>query len=141
MLKGKSEVRQHGFSLVELMLVVVVIAILATIALPNYRDYVARGHVTTAQADLATLALALTNRFQRQLTYPTVTTTTTAETKGAVTGWSPAEVEYFDYTLVSTASGYRLTATGKERLDGCVLKLSDDNTRELSGDCAGVEAW
>lgn len=45
--------KQQGFTLIELMIVVAIIAILAAIALPAYQDYVSKSKVTAALADLA----------------------------------------------------------------------------------------
>lgn len=44
--------KQQGFTLIELMIVVAIIAILAAIALPAYQDYVARSQVTSGLADI-----------------------------------------------------------------------------------------
>lgn len=41
---------QHGFTLIELMVVVVVVAILAAVAIPSYRDHVMKSNRSAAEA-------------------------------------------------------------------------------------------
>jgi len=43
---------QKGFTLIELMIVVAIIGILASVAIPAYQDYVAKSQVTAAMAEI-----------------------------------------------------------------------------------------
>jgi len=62
----RSTVRSHlGFTLVELMIVVVVVAILASIALPSYQEYIRRSRRAEAQA-LLNDAAARQERYRAQ---------------------------------------------------------------------------
>lgn len=127
-----------GFTLIELMIVVTIVAILLAIALPSYLDYVVRSKIRTAQSDLQALAAAVESHRQRTLSYPSAAAADTAAVSAVFTGWSPASKSAdfgFSYT---NASGYTLTATGVGgKLDGCTLTLTADNTRSVGG-CPSV---
>lgn len=43
---------QRGFTLIEVMIVVAIVAILAAVALPSYNEYIRRGHRAEARAGL-----------------------------------------------------------------------------------------
>ena len=51
--------RNQGFTLIELMIVVVVIAILAAIAIPSYRSHICKVERNQAKSDLMGLAQAM----------------------------------------------------------------------------------
>jgi type IV pilus assembly protein PilE len=48
--------KMRGVTLVELMIVILIIGILAAVAYPNYRDFVARSHRNEAKAALMQIA-------------------------------------------------------------------------------------
>ncbi|AIT09647.1 type IV pili fiber building block protein [Candidatus Francisella endociliophora] len=61
---------KKGFSLVELMVVIAIIAILASIGIPMYNNYILRNHRSEATAELLAAANAADNFEIRNGTFP-----------------------------------------------------------------------
>jgi len=62
--------KQKGFTLIELMIVVAIIGVLAAIAMPQYNKYVARTQVAEAFALLGPVKQALTLYYQETGKFP-----------------------------------------------------------------------
>ena len=73
MRKETMRIRQKGFTLIELMIVIVIIGILAAIAMPQYNKYVARTQVAEAYGLLAPVKAALGLYWQESQSWPTGT--------------------------------------------------------------------
>ena len=141
-----------GFTLLELMITIVIIAILAAIALPSYSSYITKSQTKSAASDLVTLSVVVERNYLKTLAYPVPSpnpTTTTTETQTYAAGWQPS-TDSFDYTVNGTVvsgkmTGYTLTATGKTgtRNTGCTLTLNQANTRTINGGttCGGISSW
>jgi type IV pilus assembly protein PilE len=65
----KSAMKKNGFTLVELMITVAVVAILAMIAIPNYTQYVRKGNRTDATKTLTLDAQALERCYSQSFSY------------------------------------------------------------------------
>ncbi len=61
--------REAGFTLIELMIALVVLAIITAVALPSYRDYVTRGQLAEAYTNLADMSTKLEQFYQDNRSY------------------------------------------------------------------------
>lgn len=148
----RSELRQAtGFTLIEIMIVVALIAILAAIAMPAYNNYINRGQIKTAQADLVALSLNLENYYQKRLAYPGTANTdsdTTAKVEDLFSGWNPASDDRFTFATenggagAAATTGYTVKATGvRGGINGCVLTLDEAGIKTLTSCPYGGGGW
>ncbi len=60
---NKTSTQQLGFTLVEMMIVVAILAILSVIAIPSYNRYIERGYQSQAHAELVAINSAFKTRW------------------------------------------------------------------------------
>lgn len=105
----------RGFTLIELMIAVAIVAILASIAYPAYQDYVRRGYVPEATTGLAQGRIAMEQWFQDNRTY--------------VGAGCPSNTQRFSFACNATATTFTITATGQGVMNGFVYTIDQANTR------------
>jgi prepilin-type N-terminal cleavage/methylation domain-containing protein len=115
----------QGFTLIELMITVAIVAILTTIAYPNYRDYVIRGQLVDATQGLSAVRANMERYYQDNRTYLPV---------GIFTPPCGAAVIIsgrFSITCPgSTATSFRATAVGTAgQLTGFSFTVDQNNAQ------------
>ena len=126
----------HGFTLIELMIVVAIVAILAAIAYPSYTHYIIKTRRAAAEGCLSEYANYMERYYTTNLRYDTSTDTPpVANELPALDCASTAQTgNYYSYTFGNlTASDYTINAapTGAQVADTeCgTLSLDQGGTR------------
>jgi len=135
--------RKHsGFTLIEVMIVIVIIAILSAISLPSYQNYIIKAKIKEAQSNLIGLSLSVESNYQRQLKYHSKSLDSTESLKEEFTTWSPSS-DSFSYSYQSTdnGKGFKLVAKGKDKnVKDCTLTINQANEKTITG-CRSITSW
>ena len=122
--------RAKGFTLIEVMVVVAIIAILAAIALPVYSDYVKRANLVDGTNQLAAFRAQMEQYYQDARNYgdtgsyksPCGTTATPNISTTTLPNWTLA------CSGVSNTA-YLITATGSGPVNNFVFTINQANTQ------------
>lgn len=126
----KTSVR--GFSLIELMIVVAIVAILGSVALPAYTEHVMRGKLAEAHGELAAMRSKLETYFLDNRTFIGACAANTVAPLPAG--------KYFAYTCPTlTATAYTVQASGVagEGTGGFTFTINQANVRATTAVPAG----
>lgn len=140
--------RMRGITLIELMTVLVIVAILSSIAVANYRQYALRSNRTDATAALLRIQVAEEKFFLQNNTYTTNVTAAPPTGLGvasptpngfynlAVTG-DPGSTNNIATSFLATA-----TATGSQTADtSCATLTINDQGQRGSSPSASTTCW
>ena len=137
MAKGVVMQKAQGFTLIELMIVVAIIAILAAVGIPAYQDYAARSQVTEAFSLAGDARTAVTVFHTERSTYPVDNEDAGLADPSSITG------RYVAAVTVGAGSGHVEVLLGNnasDKITGQTMIMQLHNqSGSLRWDCGGID--
>jgi len=121
--------RQSGFTLIELMVTVAIVAILAAVAIPNYSDYVRRSQIQEATSNLLAMRTKMELYFQDNRKY---TGACAPGTVAPLPGTPPGTLTNFTISCALSDGPpmtYAIQADGTNNLAGITFTINEANLR------------
>lgn len=113
----------RGFTIIEVMIVVAIVAILASVALPSYTDYVRRGKIQEAASALLAQRTRMEQFFQDNRQYTNAgAIVSPCNNNPALKYWA------LDCPILTTTT-YQIRAQGNGDLTGLTFTLNEGNQR------------
>lgn len=131
---------QTGFSLIELMIVVAIVGILASIAYPSYQEHVAQSRRVDAQANLLTLAQYMERHFTEEGRFDQ---NQDGSAHALPFNKSPRDGAdlFYNINVVSAASSYALSAVPAGVMNGDTCGVMTVDHRGFKSAAGGSDCW
>jgi len=128
----RSVAPQRGFTLIEILMAIAIMAILTSVALPSYTAYLQRSRVPAGLDALQSYFTRMEQRFQDSGSYANA---------GACALALPTAANYtLSCTITGGGTGYTATASGTGTLAGYVYTINSTGTRATTAHPKGVPA-
>jgi type IV pilus assembly protein PilE len=130
-----SAYRQRGFTLMDVMITMAIVAILSAIAVPSYRAYVIRSRIPVALDALSSYAARMEQTYQDTARYDA------AATAGTCLPTLPT-ANYFTISCTAANAGqtYTATATGSGLMVGYTYTINNTGARATTAHPKGANA-
>jgi type IV pilus assembly protein PilA len=115
---------QKGFTLIELMIVVAIIAILAAIAIPAYQNYLIRSQVSEGASLMGGAKTAALEYYSNHGEWPSTNAAAGLATDTSITGKYVSKVDVADTGIITAEFSNTGGQAANAALNGKVLSLS-----------------